>query len=1005
MHWLVRILLLIVCATASAEAPADQALAEMDHKVWTARDGAPQGINALAQGADGTLWIGSDSGLYNFDGRAFASYQSPAGQPDFPVDPVRTLCVARDGTLWVGFFQAGVAHIAEGRVSVWFRIGDSRMGVLDNLGEARDGSIWAVSAQRRILRFGPDSNWHEEPQPASGGKRLHAVLDSSDTLWVAQGARLYRRDVRDTRYIETKTSVDWMFGITEQPDGTIWIADYDGQEGEGRLQHIDRLGALIARVPEVGWAPRAIAYRGDGSLVYASQFNGLRAYPRELLHAGEHSVKGAAPENFAERNGLSSDAIGALFSATDGTLWVGSSIGLERFRPGSFTPFVTEHKGGTWSICANDREVWLAHLDDHLYRVAGGRTQILKEPEGASSVTCGSDGHTWMVNRTGGWHVYGDQVKALPAIPGVEPYGMEAIAAMSDHTLVATVGGTAAVGGGVWQFKQGRWTKFSGPDVLSASGIVEYVDSQNRVWMGYRDKIGLPTSSGGRILPAEGLGLVYAFLETSRGFFAAGSNGLAVLRDPRFELLAFEDEQSTRGLNGLVEARNGDLWLNASRGIVRIPASELRSALARPGHRMKTELVTEGDFAGLTVTITSTASAARDRDGRLWFVTRNGVFHIDPEHRGSDIRPPIVSIRSITADRVPLGAERTLGPRPQTLEIRYFGVHMMDPDRVVYKYRLAGLESGWQDAGGRTGAFYTRLAPGSYTFQVMASSGNDVWTAPVTSLPFVVLPSFYQTTWFRVACVIIGLALAFGIFSLRVRAITRSVRARAEERADERIRIARELHDTLLQGIQGLLLNFHVAAQRLAADDVSKAMLERTLSTADRIIVEGRNRVSSLRSERLTDGELVASLENAGRDLRGDADVQFSVKRKEGPLTLIPPVADEIFWIAREAVANAFRHSGASRVTVELIYGPRYFSMVCTDNGAGFDTTNGEKQGHWGLRGMSERARKLGGQLECRSDSAHGTQIAAIVPSYRAYEHQSRLMFYLRALVSWKHAS
>lgn len=317
---------------------------------------------------------------------------------------------------------------------------------------------------------------------------------------------------------------------------------------------------------------------------------------------------------------------------------------------------------------------------------------------------------------------------------------------------------------------------------------------------------------------------------------------------------------------------------------------------------------------------------------------------------------------------------------------------------MTYKYRLAGLEDAWQDAGRRTEALYTHLGPGTYTFQVTASSGNDVWTAPVASRPFVVLPSFYQTTWFRVLCVVAGLALAFGLFTLHVRVVARSIRSRAEERADERIRIARELHDTLLQGIQGLLLNFHVAAQKIAPDDASRAMLDRTLATADRIILEGRNRVSSLRSERLTDGELVGSLENAGRDLRPDDEVHFSVQRSGTAAALRPDVADEIFCIAREALTNAFRHSAAANVGIELTYGKRYFSMMCTDDGSGFDASGGQKDSHWGLRGMDERARKLGGQLRVESDASRGTEIIASVPCYRAYQHYSRLMFYLRAL-------
>lgn len=1002
--WRVIGLLLLVGA-AHAEPGREQSFAEMDHKTWTARDGAPQGINALAQGADGTLWIGSDSGLFNFDGRAFTPFQSPPGEPELPVDAIRTLCVARDGTLWVGFFDAGIARIGHGRVTVQAMIGDHRLRGVNDLREASDGSIWGASMQNRIVRFGTDRQWHLEPVPLETGDRIFAFLDSADTLWVSERGRLYRRDIRESRYTETNVPADWMFGFTEAPDGTFWIADYDGAAGGPRLQHIDRLGRLLATASNIAWTANDILYRPDGSLVYASQFDGLRLLSRDALtHEGLFG-KDLRAEAFTQRQGLTADTTTALIRDADGTLWAGSVAGLDRFRAGSFIPFASEQKIGEWSVCANEqREVWVAHSGaNNVHRMADGKTRMFAKPDSVSNLFCGRDGHTWMVNRTGAWDVHGDQVTAVPPIPGLDNFTLDSVVVMADHTLFAKVGGSESAGGGVWQYAQGRWTRFSSPVMAGKTSLVLYLDRQDRLWAGLRDAVALPTLTGGEIFSAPGIALVFALLETQRGFFAAGAGGLAVQRGSRFELLSFEDRSLGGGLNGLVEARDGDLWLNGSRGIVRVPANELQAALATPGHRMKAELLTEGDFAGLTLNFSSGATAARDAGGNLWFVTRsNGVFHVDPRHRTSNIQPPIVSIRSIEADRTPLGADRTLAPRPQTLEIHYFGVHLTDPERITYRYRLAGLEDTWQDAGPRTQAFYTRLEPGAYTFQVMASSGNDVWTKPVSSETFVVLPSFYQTGWFRLSCIVVALALIFSIFTLRVRALTRAIRARAEERADERIRIARELHDTLLQGVQGLLLNFHVAAQKLAPDDASKAMLERTLSTADRIIVEGRNRVSSLRSEQLTDGELVAALENAGNDLRSGTDVQFTVTRSGIAATLTAQVADEIFWIAREALTNASRHAGASHIGVELSCGARYFSMVCTDDGRGFDASNGGKEGHWGLRGMTERARKLGGHLRVQSAPASGTKIIASVPSYRAYRNHSRFMFYLRALPSPK---
>lgn len=984
-----------------AEEVQEQSLAQMDHKSWTARDGAPQAIHALAQGTDGTLWIGSDSGLFSFDGRAFTPYRSPPGEPEFPVEAVRTLCVARDGTLWVGFFQAGVARIRRDHVTLYAKVGEKRLTHIDHLRDASDGSIWGVSRQEVLVRFGPDQQWHEEPPPLNTGDRIFAILDSTDTLWVTQAGRLYRRDIHESRYTVTTTRADVLFDLAEVPDGTLWITDFDGEANDARLQHIDRQGRFINRVPRAAWPAwpaDEIIYRPDGSLVYGSQGDGLVLYSRRQLGDSRPLRSALRPEAFTEQHGLSSNALHALLRDTDGTLWVGGQAGLDRFRTGSFVPFVTENEAGDWALCASDRgEVWILHEGVSLHRISGGKTRVIAHAASAYAVSCDSVGDAWVAHPKGAWQVRGDRLIDVPPIPGVSSFGLLEIVAASDHTLYARVGGSKAEGAGIWEYKEHRWTRFSGPGVLSKAGLILYLDRQDRLWAARNDLITRPTVSGGETFSAPGLGLVYAFLDSPRNFFAVGVNGLAVRRGPRFEMLLFEDRGSVTGLNGLAEARNGDLWLNGSRGIVRVPAKELQAALASPAHRMTSELVTEGNFAGLTLTDVRAITAARDADGNLWFATRNGVFHLDPEHRRSDIRPPIVSIRSITADRLPLGAARAFAPHPQTLEIHYFGTHLTDPDRVTYRYRLAGFDNSWQEAGGRTEAFYTNLPPGTYTFQVIASSGNDAWTAPLSSPEFTVLPGFYQTIWFRLLVFAAAIALLFGIFTLRLRAVTRSVRARAEERADERIRIARELHDTLLQGIQGLLLNFHVAAQKIAADNSSRAMLERTLATADRIILEGRNRVTSLRSEQMTDEELAAALENAGRDLAVVEGVEFKVVRSGSSAKLLTHVADEIFVIAREALTNAYRHSGASHIRIELKYGRRYFSMTCSDDGRGFDES-AEKQGHWGLRGMAERARKLGGRLRARSESGHGAEIIASVPSYRAYQRSSQLIFWLGAL-------
>jgi signal transduction histidine kinase len=389
-------------------------------------------------------------------------------------------------------------------------------------------------------------------------------------------------------------------------------------------------------------------------------------------------------------------------------------------------------------------------------------------------------------------------------------------------------------------------------------------------------------------------------------------------------------------------------------------------------------------------------AAARDGLGRLWFTTLSGAFHIDPAKLNSGTHLPIVSIRTIEADGKPVRANEAIGPGIQTLDIQYLGVNLTEPEKVTYRYRLDDLDASWQEAGHRSLAIYTHLPPGTYTFRVMASNDGETWTTPLSSETIKILPAFYQTPWFLLICTVAALGTIWLVFTLRIRTISAVIRNRAEERADERIRIARELHDTLLQGIQGLLMTFHVAAQKVPSDDESKTLLERALSTADRIIVEGRNRVNSLRSENLSDEELIGSLQNAGNDLKLDEGIAFRVEREGSGATLLAHVADEVFYIAREALTNAFRHASASEIILNLNYGHRRFTMSCTDNGRGFDVEDEERPGHWGLKGMRERAQNLGGQLRCKSKPMQGTQIVFVIPSYRAYNGYSRLALILR---------
>jgi signal transduction histidine kinase len=492
-----------------------------------------------------------------------------------------------------------------------------------------------------------------------------------------------------------------------------------------------------------------------------------------------------------------------------------------------------------------------------------------------------------------------------------------------------------------------------------------------------------------------GLGWVWALLETSRGFFAAG-NGLAVLRDSQFVQLAFADRTFVRGVRGMVESANGDLWLNTASGIAHLPLTELEAGLANPSYPMKAVLISEGDFAGAGQSRNSlTETAARDADGNLWFATRNGVVSLDPDGRGTAPLLPMVTIRAITADRRPLDNRARVAPGSRSLEIEYIGVNLTAPEKVTYRYRLEGFDQSWQEAGARTAAIYTQLPPGTYRFNVMASNGDGRWTDPISSRSFTILPNFYQTRWFAAAMAATALLVLFAIHRVRVRQISRVLSARLDERVAERTRVARELHDTLLQSFHGVMFRFQAAANVLPDRPLdAKQRLETALKQGSQAIREGRDAVQGLRDSTVVTNDLAVALRTLSEELAasegngahgGTATVDVAI---QGTLQALRPIIrDDIYRIGSEALRNAFRHARAGRIEVEIRYDARQFQLRVRDDGQGIDagTPDAHRAGHFGLPGMHERAEQIGGQVEVWSKAGMGTEVALTIPGAAVY--------------------
>ncbi len=318
------------------------------------------------------------------------------------------------------------------------------------------------------------------------------------------------------------------------------------------------------------------------------------------------------------------------------------------------------------------------------------------------------------------------------------------------------------------------------------------------------------------------------------------------------------------------------------------------------------------------------------------------------------------------------------------------------PERVSYRYRLLNEDKGWQDVGSRRQAFYTRLSPGTYKFEVSASNGED-WSDLASPLQIDVAPALYQTWWFRLLCVLFLAWLVWFSFRARMRFVTEQVHSRCSERLAERERVARELHDTLLQGFQGLMMRFHLAAQSIPSEENAKVEMAEALDRADLLLIESRDRIRDLRYEALDASSLPSGLMCLCEDCNEDQPGRCQFSSVGSPRELEPVSYQEIYAIAKEAVQNARHHSEASSITIELNFDRAQLRLRIADNGKGIDPAFLSEKGqpnHWGLAGMQERAGNLKAHLKLITGKARGTELALTVPGSIAYLQERRLSFF-----------
>lgn len=965
-------------------------LSGFEHTSWTQRNGAPDDVQVIAQTMDGYLWLGAISGLYRFDGVRFTRYRLPGGV-ELPSSNVSTLYAPKTGGLWIGYRFGGATFLHNGKGTSYGAAEGLEAKSVLHFVEDTQGRVWAATLAGLMLlqggrwqKVGADWNYPYNVAQEVG-------VDKAGTLWVLSSQDISYLKPGSHSFHSVAMQVSGAGFVPEQ-DETVFLSQtklLKSPAGGDALQPYRKENLV---------KPGGVAILHDcwgGLWVEADGYGLYRVQQGETWQEAGRVGRGKITEVFSTNQGLSSNNIYKGIQDREGNIWIGTERGLDRFTPRKFFPsgfplslsqtsIAVGEKGDIFASTAN---VSALHISEE-----GSAKQLAGLSKYLTSVYRDPHGELWFSGEEGLWHGRPGHFQLTP-LPKVEKRPIDLVGPMTmDRAgdLWASI-----IRSGVYRFSKGKWIQFAGMDGFPfEAASVELTDRNGRIWFGFRQNglIALEENKLTRYSSHDiGVGALMALTEKGDRLWIGGTDGLSSLEKGQLHFFHTEQAEALKGISGIVATANGDLWLNAVNGVTYLSAEELRKAQQWPGYKMRAELFDGFDgLPGGSDQSYHSQSAVQDLAGKIWFATRAGVAWIDPAHRWKNTMPPPVMIEALEVDGRVYESPRSvvLNPKPSNVKIVYTATSLSVPERVMFRYRLEGVDTEWQDPGQRREAFYTNLAPGTYRFRVIACNGDGVWNESGAELSFQVLPTFRQTHWFTLLCALAGAGIIWLLYHLRVRQLAERQRERLTVRLLEREQIARELHDTLLQGFQGLILRFQAAMQFIAEADPARKKMEDALDRADILMAEGRDKIKDLRSPMDGFDDLQQHFSDLAEEMSQTHPAKFRFSTVPEIQPLHPLVCEEVYWIVREAVANAFHHAEATEIEVEISYGSKELRIRIRDNGRGIDPSvlrEGKKAGHWGVPGMYERADQICGRLEIKSRSGEGTEIRLSIPGKLAY--------------------
>jgi ligand-binding sensor domain-containing protein/signal transduction histidine kinase len=966
--------LALVAAVVRADSP------PYSRRVWQSADGLPEDFaTSLAQTPDGYLWIGTSGGLVRFDGTRFTVFD-PENEPAFRDDSVYSLYTSRDGTLWAGTEGGGLVRYRAGSFRAFGPAEGLTNGFVRVVFEDRARNLW-VGTDNGLFRLEGESLVRVDGVGDVPHVAVHSIAeDRAGRLLVGGGGLLVMNGRQVAHYSSSENLADNAIRtICETSDGALWIGTISG------LRRLDRglEGNPFA-------APRILS--GANIAYLLSTRNGavwIGTYGHGLMrYQGGRVVPGpATPHN----NLL------ALFEDNENNIWVGTQGGLLRLSPSAATT-VTTPDGAPQSINTiyqdpRDGTLFVTALNGRLFRVSGGTLVPAPFPSALGTAAIrnvfrDSRGTLW-IGTDGQGVIRIDEPNSRTPRRYTMKDGLvnEFVRAFCEDREGSIWIGTD---GGLSRWRAGAFQNFDTKEGLAYGSIrVLLLDRAGGLWVATDG--GLSHYVSGRFVADPLLDRlkrqkIWALYEDGEGGLWIGTHGagLFLLKSGKLSRFTTREGLPNNKIYFIAEDARGSLWMSSPGGILSVLRRDLEDPARVSSGRLAVRVI--GTSEGLSTNQMNGGvqpAGAVTAAGELWFPSTNGAVSVAPADPEKGSPPPVLIEQVLADDRaVPFTNGIRTGPGEGKLEIHYTAIRLRSPERTRFKYWMEGFERDWTDAGQRHIAYYTNLRSGTFRFHVVAYDLTDPKSASEQVLNVEWRPHFYQTSWFLSLCGLAALTAAWGLYRLHVR----NIRKRFEAVLEERNRLAREMHDTLIQGCVGVSTLLEAASSAQAVSPgISNELLDRARKEVRATVDEARLAVWNLRQGSQNAHDLVVSISKAAERVGLETGLPIRFETSGTPFPLDSEAERSVLLLIREALHNAARHAAPKQVMVRLHFNRRALQVAVDDDGRGFDPAAGASQDphHYGLIGMRERVEKLGGKFNLTSSPGQGTQVRFTIPAQR----------------------